>query len=101
MASYDGASNIPEVLPHLLRQEAWKEWLQMVVTTPLTSWSSRSRHTGQLGSSVIPRGGAALSSSAAAPALAAPASAAAHSAVVASESPVPAAGSALAVMAPQ
>ena len=45
-----------EASPQPERHDAWKEWLQMVVTTPLTSWSSRSKHTGQLGSSTAPSG---------------------------------------------
>jgi hypothetical protein len=39
---------------HLRRQSPWKRWLHTVVTTPLMCWSRRSRHTGQLGSSVRP-----------------------------------------------
>jgi hypothetical protein len=40
--------------PHLARHSPWNEWLHRIVRTPSTLSSMRSRHTGQVGSSVCP-----------------------------------------------
>lgn len=39
---------------HCDRHVQWNVWLHTVVSTPEMWWSSRSRHTGQCGSSVCP-----------------------------------------------